>query len=1012
VRISTTAIRGLLHRSRATILIFILALVGTAAATAGPTYYQAASTSILRDQLAPRTYVDSGFEASQGGTVGGLLPGMSALVDSSLTANLGPLNDKHLFAPPVYSIVASYPIPSVEGSAPMAWRTGFCAHLRFQGTCPTKAGQFLVASVLAKSLGWRIGTRLGGGYSVTGLYVLPNQSQLYWSTLGSTLFPADTVFDAVFTPQATFAALPSSAQATAYMDEVLAPSRVSTGDVPGLLNAINGVSASTVLSDQYIAIATALPATLASIQGSWHGVAVPIALITGEILVLCLLLLFTAVTEAVDGRAGDIALARLRGHGRIRTIGFGLSEPSLVLLASLPAGVLLGWLTVRYLTGVSLVPGTPVVLTGLAWAAAAGVFVAGLVAVLRAAIRAVRRPVVEHLRRSGQQLTRRGWVVDAILATAAIAGLADLISSGRTQQSNHSTLGLLVPGLLGLTVALIASRLLPIACRMAFPATAKRGGLGLYLALRHIARRPGAVRTTIVLSAAFALATYAIGAWLVARNNERVVAATEVGAPAVLTVSAPAGQDLGSVVDKADPSGHLAAAVLNYTDLSGTAPVHTLLAVQPQRFAAVAASTNGFGPAQRQALERELNPPAAPEITVNGAAFRITAQVGSLSTPGAQVTADFTEANGGLLPLYLGKLPARGTVTLSSNGLAGCPCVLENLDLSSPLSAAPPPVQGTITISAMQEQQGGQWRTVAPGALSSGNRWRSQQLGRAVGTTTATSAGLTWSFRAAKSQDAILQSADLPDPLPAVVSGGIAQSGTTQLQTAGLDGYPLNLNIVSTASVLPGLTSGGALVDEHYAELAADFNDGQALQQVWLASGAEPIIAPRLRAAGVQILSVQTTPQVERSLGSQGPGLASILLLADAIAALLLASGSAILSLFLSARRRRYEYAALEASGVERSALRRSVFIEIGAVCGFACLTGIAAGIAAIVIALPGIPEFLTNPTGPVLTYDPPVPSFAASLAVCVFVLLAVGGTAAVALIRGIRPDQLRETPI
>ncbi|HXW88225.1 MAG TPA: FtsX-like permease family protein, partial [Streptosporangiaceae bacterium] len=370
------------------------------------------------------------------------------------------------------------------------------------------------------------------------------------------------------------------------------------------------------------------------------------------------------------------------------------------------------------------------------------------------------------------------------------------------------------------------------------------------------------------------------------------------------------------------------------------------------------------------------------------------------------------ENNGGLLPLYLGALPASGTVTLSSNALAGCPCVLESLDLSSPASIGSTPIQGTITIGAMQVQQGGQWVAAAPGALRSGRRWVSQQLGRAVGSVSATSGGLTWAFQAAKSQDALLQSADLPDPLPAVVSAGVAQPGTTELQTPGLDGYPLNLRIVSTSAVLPGLSSGGAIVDERYAELAAEFDDSQALQQVWLASGAESTVAPRLRAAGVQILSVQTTPEAEKSLGSQGPGLASILMLADAIAALLLAAGSAILSLYQSARRRRYEYAALEASGVERSALRRSVFIEIGVVCGFGCLTGIAAGIAAIVIALPGIPEFLTNPTGAVLTYVPPFPSFAVSLAVCMCVLLAVGGAAAVALIRGIRADQLRETTI
>jgi putative ABC transport system permease protein len=993
-------------------LIFMLAVVGTAAATAGPTYYQAAQTSILRDALTPASYVSQGFEASQSGPIPDLLAGMTTQVDSRMAAYLGPLNARHLFAPPVETILWSYPIPSVLASAPLLWRTGFCAHLRFQGTCPTRTGQVLVAGPLAKSLGWRIGSSLSGGYQVTGIYAIPDQAQVYWSTLGSTIFPTDTVYDGIFTTQSTMSALPPTDQGTVDLDEVLVPARADPSDVPALLNAINGLSADTTLGGDYITIATSLQGTLTSVESSWDGVAIPVALITGEILALCLLLLFTAVTEAVDGRAGEIALARLRGQGRTRTIAFGLSEPSLVLLASLPAGALIAWLTVRYLTGVTLRPGTPVILPGLGWIAAAGVFVAGLAAVLRAAIRAVRRPVVEHLRRSGQHLTRRGWVVDAILATAAVGALADVIGSGRTQQSSHSTLGLLVPGLLGLTVALVASRLLPVVCRSAFPATARRGGLGLYLALRHIARRPGAVRTTIVLSAAFALATYAIGAWLVARNNQHLVASTEVGAPTVLTVNAPAGQDLGAIVDKADPSGHLAAAVLSYTDLQGGDPVHTLLAVQPQRFAAVAASTNGFGPAQRQALERELNPPAAPEIIVNGDAFGITARVRTLTTPGASVTADFTEVNGGLLPLYLGALPASGTVTLSSNALAGCPCVLQNLDISSPASDGSPAIAGTITIGAMQVQQNGRWVSAAPGALSSGSRWLSQQLGGAAGRVTATSGGLTWAFQAAKSQDALLQSADLPDPLPAVVSAGIGQPGTTELQAAGLDGNPQNLRIVSTSAVLPGLTSGGAIVDERYAELAAEFDDSQALQQVWLATGAEPLIAPRLTAAGVQILSVQTTPGTARSLGSEGPGLASILMLADAVAALLLASGSAVLSLFVSARRRQYEYAALEAAGVERAALRRSVLIEIGVVCGFGCLTGIAAGLAAIEIALPGIPEFLSNPTGAVLTYVPPVLSFGVWLAACVCLLLAAGGVAAVALIRGIRPDQLRETQI
>ena len=446
VRISTTAVRGLIHRSRATILIFLLALVGTAAATAGPAYYQAARTSILRDSLTSSSFVGQGFEATASGQLSGLLSSMAGLVQSRLGTYLGPLNGQHLFVPPVESIEASLPVGD-QGSAPLVWRTDFCAHLRFQGSCPTKAGQVLVNGALAKSLGWHVGSTIADGDRVTGIYQLPSQASTYWSARYSIYFPGSSVYNAVFTQQATLYDLASTMQGTVAFDDVLAPGRVSTSDVNGLTNAMNGLTGDAELGSEFVTVTTAIPATMADVQSSWHDVAVPIALITGEVLALCLLLLFTAVTETVDGQAGDIALARLRGQGRIRTMAFGLSEPSLVLLVSLPVGVLIGWLTVRYLTGVMLRPGTPVILPFLAWAAAAGVLVAGVAAVLRAAIRAVRRPVVDHLRGSGQQLTRRGWIVDAILATAAVAGLADLIGSGRTRQSSHSTLGLLVPGL-------------------------------------------------------------------------------------------------------------------------------------------------------------------------------------------------------------------------------------------------------------------------------------------------------------------------------------------------------------------------------------------------------------------------------------------------------------------------------------------------------------------------------------------------------------------------------------
>jgi putative ABC transport system permease protein len=243
-------------------------------------------------------------------------------------------------------------------------------------------------------------------------------------------------------------------------------------------------------------------------------------------------------------------------------------------------------------------PGTAVTLTPLAWAAAAVATAGGLTAVLLAARRTLRRPVLEEWRRSGRKPADRSWVTDAALAAGAAVGLLNLAVTGQIGSARRGVLGLLVPGLLGLAVAVIASRLLPLACRAFFPRTGRRGSLGVFLALRHVARRPGGVPTTMVLATAFALAAFAVTAWTVGRDNQRLVAVAQVGAPTVLTVSVPSGRNLGAIVDRADPGGHQAAAVDRFTGLaSGTAGV-TTLAVDPQRFARVAAWRPGL-PASR-----------------------------------------------------------------------------------------------------------------------------------------------------------------------------------------------------------------------------------------------------------------------------------------------------------------------------------------------------------------------------------------------------------------------------
>jgi putative ABC transport system permease protein len=135
------------------------------------------------------------------------------------------------------------------------------------------------------------------------------------------------------------------------------------------------------------------------------------------------------------------------------------------------------------------------------------------------------------------------------------------------------------------------------------------------------------------------------------------------------------------------------------------------------------------------------------------------------------------------------------------------------------------------------------------------------------------------------------------------------------------------------------------------------------------------------------------------------------LFLADAAAAAILAAGAAILGIFLSARRRRYEYAALEASGVRRRTLGGAVLIELIVVLGFGVLAGIATGLAAAAVVLGSVPEFVTSPSAPSLSYVPPAAPLAAALGGAIGLLIIASVATGAMLIRGIRLDQLREAP-
>jgi hypothetical protein len=541
--------------------------------------------------------------------------------------------------------------------------------------------------------------------------------------------------------------------------------------------------------------------------------------------------------------------------------------------------------------------------------------------------------------------------------------------------------------------------LLPLLARSGYGRSRRTGGLAAFLALRHVGRRPGGTRATAVLATAVALATFGLASWSVGSVNRAKAADLGVGAPTVLTVEPPAGADLAATVTRIDPAGRTAAAV-ERVDEGGV----VTLAVQPARFAAVA-DWNAAGVSDPGAVLARLPAAAPPPIALDGTAVRLAISVGRLRPAGSLLTADVVALGAGApTPLQLGALTAGRTVTRQA-ALPTGHTQLVDLQLSPPVStgAIPPVVTGSLTLTRVEVRRGGRWHRVA-GTLAP-TRWSvPAQTG-----TVAQDSGLLWSFTAPPDSAATLAVDDRPADLPAVSAAGVS-AGTARFDAVGLDGGQLPVSVTDRITGVPGAVGGGVVVDLTLADRAAYGATQAAEPQVWVAGDPGPVEAG-LRRAGFRVLSIASAGSRRSALDRQGPGLASVLYLADAAAAALLAAFGAVLGLVTAARRRRYEYAALATAGVRRRTLLAALAAEQVVVVGFGAVVGIAAGLAATALVERDVPEFVTAPAGIALGFAPHVMPLVPVLAVGVAVLCAVAAGSAWLLLRSIGIDRLRAGP-
>lgn len=1026
VRRAPLTLRALWWRRGVSAVILAVAVLTVAAAAVGPTYAHAAGESVLRDRLAEAAAADVGM-AFEGRTGSG---------DEAATTALGP-------AFPAAGSAVGYPtrIRSLDAAvrarattdahpAPtpvltqLVWREGACDHIVLvAGRCPSAAGEVAVtARTTAGQPEWDVGARgvLGRrgadvDVRVVGVYRARSQQDPFWFDrpyFSPHLYSGwgdgpDTV-DAFLTDASTFASLPAGVETDYAVDYPLDATAVRLADVPGL-RALVAKWRSGPAAAADADLRTALPTVLDRIEDELRLLDLAALVVCVQLALLAGLVLFQVVADTTEARGNEVALAKLRGLRPRSTVAVALAEPVVLLGLAVPLGVVAAWLASVWLAATFLLAGTPVVVTGGTWVAAAAAMVGGAVASVLAARRTLTRPVLEQW--SGPPPRPRGrllLVADLAVAAAALVGFAVLGApgpEGATATGVRGVVVLLAPGLLVLAVALLAVRLVPLAARLGLPPTRASRHVGAFLALRQVTRRPAGLRLATLLAVALGLAVFAVGAESAAAANRASRAALELGAARVLQVSyEPGAHDPQAVVRAVDPDGRWAMAAARWIPDGGDV-TGAVLAVDAARLPAVsrwdAAGTGATASAAASALAVPLPPP----VPVSGDAVRVRLATDGLSGAPPLVTLVLRDRDG-----YQTKetTPLRGgTATYEADIACGPECRLVQIGFdrralpSSPLRAA-------VTFLGAEERRGGSWQPLPAGFAEPG-AWRPVAVPGAPPALSLAAVGdrLVATIVAEGSENPALERAESPLTVPAYVSGDAAPPGTAA-SVQDSQSHVVPLTLAAHLPRLPVVGADGLVLDLAPLRSATRGVETESQWYVWLGDAAPADAVARLTAAGLLVDGEGSLAARTDLLGRQGPALALRLLLACAVAGACLAAAAVAIAVAVTGRRRSFEIAALGAVGVPRRSLLGACVGEQVLLLGAGLLVGIPAGILAARLSLPLIPQF-ADPTAALLTYVPGAAPVAAVTAAAVVGVAVVAWVAGTLVLRAAVPARLRE---
>jgi putative ABC transport system permease protein len=881
-------------------------------------------------------------------------------------------------------------------SVAMLAREGIEDHLEIRGQAPGD-GEVALHAGVAQQLGVRAGDRLAAigptgeqiELTVVGTYDSPDRDDPYW--FGSqTPFPAPDSTQpqpAVVTVDTIVSATSDLELTTQYSWDVFLDLTgvpfEEVSEVPDqVARVFSSLQGETDLGLSSITLTSGLGTLLELVRQRIADLAVPILLVVFQIGAVTLAVLAGVGALALTRQGFELAVLHSRGFRRGVLLSAQAAQAVFAAIVAYPLGLLLG-MALAALASTANGPDLPGVsfpirlnVAGEQLGAVAAVI--GALILIGLSIPYVSRTILEERRaasREDRPLLARVPVELFVLPLGVFAFLQLRTGTGPDAGSGEiDPLILVAPTLLLFGGSFLALRLLLLVFRALDSRIGRSRHLSRYLAGRRVGRSPGtgfAAALLLLLSMGLLVVSTSYRA-IVLRNHEDAAHA-QVGADWRIDVTPP--DNVLTAIDRMPP---LTTPVVR-TDPRLEAGTFNLppvaLGIDPELHAAAAWWREDFSETPLpEIMERLETPPFGMDLPAPTSTLTLEIDSGP-DVRNLQIAATGVDGEGvvhtsALLPVELGAATYELDLD-NAERLFSITISRTSLDSADEVTFEIPSIEADGEAISLATWQPLTWRGSA-------------------GTVEAEGTGVRYEMESGAS-DVIGGLVPTSDPLPALVSPGIASPGGPMFQVT-LGGQELQLDPVVGAFQFPSMIpnapfivlSGPALLERAAAVPEA----GLVLNEVWAEGDRSPI--PLLEAQGFFPGATARTAPIEGFLAQLPQSLALGMNFVSAAGGAGLVIVGVAAALYFAQRRRDYEFAALRAMGAPSSQIVRTMALEQVLLLGFAVVAGLGLGYVLLILMMPYV--------GPSLSVSYPPPVFLMDWTSLGIALAAILGVTALAL--------------